>query len=218
MKFISFTRVSTTRQGLDGYGMAAQAEIIENYVKSVNGELLASFKEVQSGGASENNRPILKEAISTAKALHATLVFAKLDRMCRTLSYLVQLQASGIDFVFCDNPHANKLTINILAVIAQNEREMISSRTCAGLAIAKSRGVKLGNPRALEALPVARLAIQERKKGFAQTIIKYIQEIQSTGISSLNRIADCLNKRGETTRRGCKWTPTAVQRIISTLS
>ena len=45
-----------------------------------------------------------------------------------------------------DNPHANKLTIHILAAVAQHEREMISERTKAALAAAKRRGKRLGKP------------------------------------------------------------------------
>jgi len=92
---------------------------------------------------------------------------------------------------------------------------LISQRTKAGLAIAKARGVVLGNPNAREAIVSAHKAIQERKQGFAVTAIAFIREIQSTGVQSLNRIADCLNKRGERTPRGGKWTATAVKRVLA---
>ena len=52
---------------------------------------------------------------------------------------------SGVEFVAMDNPHANKLTVHILAAVAQHEREMISERTKAALQAAKKRQ-RLGNP------------------------------------------------------------------------
>ncbi|TAK96423.1 MAG: hypothetical protein EPO07_14590 [Verrucomicrobia bacterium] len=94
----------------------------------------------------------------------------------------------------------------------------ISERTKAGLAVARSRGVVLGNPHPAKALSKARRAIQRRKLEFAESALKNIREIQGTGIVSLNRIADCLNRRGEPTRRGGKWTATAVKRVLAAVS
>jgi DNA invertase Pin-like site-specific DNA recombinase len=36
---------------------------------------------------------------------------------------------SGVEFTAVDNPHANKLTVHILAAVAEHEREMTSERT-----------------------------------------------------------------------------------------
>jgi hypothetical protein len=67
---------------------------------------------------------------------------------------------SGFEFVAVDNPHANKLTIHILAAVAEHEREAISERTNAALAAAKARGKRLGTPLdpagAVERMRVAR--------------------------------------------------------------
>jgi DNA invertase Pin-like site-specific DNA recombinase len=168
---------------------------------------------VESG--SKNDRPQLTAAIKMAKEQKAILVIAKLDRISRNAAFLIQLQSSGIDFVACDMPNADKFTVGILALVAQRERELISQRTKAGLSVAKARGAVLGNPNAAVAWQKAKQAIQNQKAEFAKAAIKSIREIQSTGIQSLNRIADCLNKRGEQTPRGGKWTATAVKRIIA---
>ena len=83
---------------------------------------------------------------------------------------------------------------------------MISERTKAGLAVAKQRGAALGNPHAAKAWGKAVSAIKARKADFAATALRTIREIQGTGVDTLAKIADCLNKRGEKTARGETWT------------
>ena len=211
-KFISYYRVSTEKQGLQGNGMEAQKQSVARYLNSLDFELLASFEEVESGA--NNKRPQLAAAIQMAKSKKAVLVFAKLDRLGRNAAFLLQLQDSGIDFVACDMPNADKLSIGIIALLAQRERQLISERTKAGLAVAKQRGAILGNPNPANALKKAGLAIKARKAEFAATALKTIREIQSTGVETLAKIADCLNKRGEKTARGGTWTATAVKRVL----
>jgi len=211
--YVAYYRVSLQKQGLDGYGIAGQKTAVQSYLASLdNAKLIASFEEVESGA--NNDRPQLAAAIHLAKARKATLIISKLDRISRNASFLMQLQDSGVEFVATDMPSADRFTVSILACVAQRERELISQRTKAGLAVAKARGVVLGNPNVLEARQTAQKAIQTRKRLFAASAFKFIAEIQSTGIQSLSRIADCLNKRGEKTPRGGRWTPTAVKRVL----
>jgi DNA invertase Pin-like site-specific DNA recombinase len=215
MKYVSYCRVSTDRQGIDGYGMAAQMEAVSRYLKSdPSAELIATFEEIESGA--NNERTQLAAALKLAKARGATLIIAKLDRLSRNAAFLLQLQDSCVSFLCCDMPTADRFTIGILALVAQRERELISQRTKAGLAVAKARGVVLGNPNAPQAWGKALARIQERKHHFAASAMASIQEIQSTGITSLSRISDCLNKRGERTPRGGHWTTTAVKRTLAT--
>ncbi|MEI6192873.1 MAG: recombinase family protein [Verrucomicrobiota bacterium] len=213
MNFVAYYRVSTDKQGLQGNGIEAQKQSVARYLTSLDCELLGSFEEVESGA--NNKRPQLTAAIQLAKQKKAVLVIAKLDRLSRNAAFLLQLQDSGVDFVACDMPNADKLSVGIIALLAQRERQLISERTKAGLAVAKQRGVILGNPNATAALAKAQEVIKARKEDFATVTMKAIREIQSTGIASLNRIADCLNKRGEKTPRGGKWTATAVKRVLA---
>jgi DNA invertase Pin-like site-specific DNA recombinase len=193
--------------------LEAQKRAVQSYLASLDCELLANFEEVESGA--NRRRPQLTAALQLAKAKKAILVIAKLDRLSRNAAFLLQLQDSKVDFVACDMPNADKLSVGIIALLAQRERELISERTKAGLAVAKSRGVKLGNPNPAASLKMAQRAIQERKQEFAKAALRSIKEIKSTGIQSLNRIADCMNKRGEQTPRGGKWTATAVKRVLA---
>jgi DNA invertase Pin-like site-specific DNA recombinase len=193
--------------------MEAQKQAVQRYLTSLDCEHLATFEEVESGA--NNKRPQLTAALQFAKSKKAILIIAKLDRLSRNAAFLLQLQDSGVDFVACDMPNADKLSVGIIALLAQRERELISQRTKAGLAIAKERGAKLGNPNPANALEMAQEAIQARKEAFAKDALKSIREIQSTGVETLSKIADCMNKRGEKTPRGGNWTATAVKRVLA---
>lgn len=212
LKFVSYVRVSTNKQGIDGNGIEAQRQAVARYLQTLDCELIGSFEEVESGA--NNKRPQLQAALQLAKAKKAILVIAKLDRLSRNAAFLLTLQDSGVDFVACDMPNADKLSVGIIALLAQRERQLISERTKAGLAVAKQRGVALGNPNAAKAWRKAVEAIKGRKAEFAAAMLKSIEEIRSTGVESLSRIADCLNKRGEKTPRGGRWTATAVKRVL----
>ena len=199
-------------QGINGNGIEAQKQAVARYLKTLDCELVGNFEEVESGA--NNKRPQLAEAIKTAKSKKAILVIAKLDRLSRNAAFLLQLQDSGIDFVACDMPNADKLSIGIIALLAQRERQLISERTTAGLAVAKQRGAALGTPNAAKAWGKAVIAIKQGKQEFAKSALVTIREIKSTGVNTLAKIADCLNKRGEKTARGGTWTATAVKRVL----
>jgi DNA invertase Pin-like site-specific DNA recombinase len=74
-------------------------------------------------------------------------VVAKLDRLARNVEFLAKVMNSAVDFVACDNPAANRLTLHILAAVAEAEAKAISDRTKAALQAAKARGTLLGSAR-----------------------------------------------------------------------
>lgn len=142
-KFIAYYRVSTQKQGNSGLGLEAQRTDVRRFI-SKGGELIAEFQDIESG--KKNNRPNLIKAIEECKKQEATLLIAKLDRLSRNASFIFTLRDSKIDFICCDMPNANSVTIGIMAVLAQDERERISHRTKSALAELKSKGIKLGSP------------------------------------------------------------------------
>ncbi len=143
-RFIAYVRVSTQRQGESGLGLEAQQAAVRGYVNG-HGELIAEYLEVETGKRAD--RPQLLKAIAHARRQKATLVIAKLDRLARNVAFTATLMESGADFVATDNPTATRLTIHILAAVAEEEARQISERTKNALAAYKARGGKLGAAR-----------------------------------------------------------------------
>ena len=211
-KFVAYFRVSTDRQGKSGLGLDAQREAAMNYLNGGRWTLVAEFTEVESGKHAD--RPQLAAAITVCKRQKAKLVIAKLDRLSRNLAFIATLMESGVEFVAVDNPHMNKLTVHILAAVAEHEREMISERTKAALAAAKRRGQVLGNPNVAEAAKLGRAAVKRNARRFAANVRPIIDEIMRAGATSHNAIAAKLNERNVRTARGGVWTHVQVGAIL----
>src|SRR5215468_3536817 len=118
-KFVAYYRV--------GIGLDALRQAVMNYLNGGPWRLVDEFTEVESG--KRNARPELQKALAACRKHKAKLVIAKLDRLSRNLAFIATLLDSNVEFVAVDNPHANKLTVHILAAVAQHEREMIAQRT-----------------------------------------------------------------------------------------
>jgi DNA invertase Pin-like site-specific DNA recombinase len=163
-------------------------------------------------------RPELEKALAVCKRQKAKLVIAKLDRLSRNLAFIATLMDSGVEFVAVDNPHAIKLTVHILAAVAQHEREMIAPRTKDALQAAKARGVVLGNPKLDAVRDRAVASVKADADRFARNVAPIIREIQSSGVASRRGIARSLNARGVTTARGGVWTAVQVSSILERVS
>lgn len=208
MRFIAYYRVSTDKQGISGLGLDAQQAAVVRHIG--NGTLCAEYTEVESGKR-HTNRPQLAMALAECRKAKATLVIAKLDRLGRNVAFISALMDSGADFVCCDNPHANRLMLHMLAAFAEHEREQISQRTKAALAQAKKRGVTLGNPRLAEAR-IKALASHTAGRPAARVLIQ-MKDWRAAG-DSYGTIADKLNGLSIKSARGQKWYAMSVSNQI----
>jgi DNA invertase Pin-like site-specific DNA recombinase len=212
-KFVAYYRVSTDRQGKSGVGLEAQQAALRQYLNGGSWQLVAEHVEIETG--KRDDRPELVKALEACRKHRARLVIAKLDRLSRNLAFIATLMDSGVEFVVVDNPHANKLTVHILAAVAEHEREMISERTKAALQAARARGTRLGNPR----LPGKPPHSGRPPTGFcgppSGQRAPIIQDIQRTGIESHNAIAAELNRRGVPTARGGKWAHVQIGNLLA---
>ena len=214
-KVISYLRVSTDRQGRSGLGLEAQREACAVFLSTGSLSLLGEFVEVESGRKAD--RPKLAEAMAQCRRTGATLLIAKLDRLARDAHFLLGLQKAGVDFVAADMPNANRLTIGIMALVAEEEARMISARTKAALAAAKARGVKLGGYR--EGAPKVDGAASVKARREAQS--RFAAEIGPTALTlrneghSLRHIGAELTARRIRTPRGGQWSASAVRTLLT---
>ena len=206
-QFIAYFRVSTDRQGRSGLGLEPQRAAVLNHLAGVGCILRGEFTEIESG--KRNDRPQLAAAIASAKKAKATLIIAKLDRLARNVHFISGLMESGADFVAADNPHATRLTLHILAAVAEHERQMIADRTKAALQAAKARGVRLGRNGADRLAPRYRDEAAER----ARQLAPVLSELRSAGMSA-RQMAAQLIARGIPTASGGRWHAATVLRAL----
>lgn len=206
--YVAYYRVSTDRQGASGLGLDAQRAAVAAFVAG-RGELADEFTEVESGR--RNDRPQLLAAIAACREHRAVLVIAKLDRLARNVAFIANLMESGVEFVAVDMPQANRLTLHILAAVAEHEREMISQRTKAALAAAKARGTRLGNP--APDLHAARSVYSLKAARFRTSAAPLIERLKAQGLS-LRAIAQELNDRRIPTERGRQWHASSVRGVL----
>jgi DNA invertase Pin-like site-specific DNA recombinase len=189
MRIVSYCRVSTQRQGTSGLGIEAQQAEITAYAATISATIVAEYVEVESGKV--NDRPELAKAIRHARLTGSKLVIARLNRLSRNAAFLLNLKESGVDFVAADMPNANTMTIGVMALVAQEEREAISRQTKAALKAAKARGTKLGNPNGAAALRRADkgngascIAKQQAALTRAHDLSDTLQDVQASGLST----------------------------------
>jgi len=220
-KMVGYYRVSTEKQGRSGLGLEAQKAAVAAHVREHGCRLLAAYTETESGKNAD--RPEIHRAIAHAKRAGAKLVIAKLDRLARNVAFVSNLMESGVEFVACDMPFANRFTVHVMAALAEHEGKAISERTKAALAAYKARGGVLGSHR-MESAPLTQeQRLKGSKRGAEVTKAKAagayvdlyddVAAMSARGMS-LRAIAAALNEAGQTTRRGKLWNAVQVSRVL----
>ena len=206
MKYVAYIRTSTKRQNL---GLDAQKEIISQFIAINGGEIVAEYSEQESGKKADRNA--LRQASEHAKKIGGAVIVAKVDRLTRDASFgMAYVNTNNI--VFCDHPKMSTLEQCIFFGMAQQEREFISQRTKAALAVKKAQGVKLGGVYQPENLKRAQQAKHEQSKTTAQRQAFSAIELMD---GTLRQKADRLNELGYTTPKGGQWTAIQVSRLIA---
>lgn len=164
MKYVSWRRVSTKRQGASGLGLAAQKEIIRYFVERENGDWIADYEECYTGtdldGCVE-----LRKAMAKAKQENAVLIIAKTDRFRNTIEALQVYEEMGEgNLMFCDLPHTDKFTLTLFFALAEREALIVSIRTKQALDAKKARGEKTGGASEKWVKAMERKTDEEKKR------------------------------------------------------
>lgn len=233
MRAVAYLRVSTAAQGRSGLGLEAQRSAVAALAQTRGLVIAEEFVEVESGKL--NDRAELAAALDQAKLTGAVLVIAKLDRLSRNAAFLLTLRDSGVRFLAADMPDANDLTIGIMAVIAQAEREAISRRTTEALAAVRKRIddaghhhskrsgrtiTRLGNPNGARSLgkrpgnTSAVAANQRRAQATADALAPVVARLRSAGLHGPYQLAQALNCMGVLTARAGQWHPRTVSLLL----
>lgn len=212
---IPYYRVSTSKQSL---GLDAQRSAVEAFARNSGLALLPAMTEVETG-TSKRHRPILARAIERCRLTGSSLIIARLDRLARSVYFVSSLMESGVEFVALDVPSANRLTLHVLAAVAENEARITSSRTKEALAAARARGTKLGNGEMgklnfaqTPGNPYAVAAIKRNADHRARSLAEIIAELRPG--RTLRQLAEAMNDAHIRTPRGGKWYACSLSRLI----
>jgi DNA invertase Pin-like site-specific DNA recombinase len=216
LKYVTYYRVSTSKQGESGLGLKAQERDINLYFDSYstgNFNVIDSFTDIESGA--DSNRKFLKQAIELCHRTGATLIVAKLDRLSRKVSFVAKLlEDKRLEFKVACMPNADKFQLHIYAALAEQERDFISKRTKAALQVAKANGVKLGGLR--DKTNQRNKVIQKEANQRAEQLADIIIPMRNSSMT-LQSIANKLNDLEYSTARGGKFTAMQVKRTIDRL-
>lgn len=221
-RFIAYYRVSTARQGRSGLGLEAQRAAVQEYLNGGRWSLIEEVTEIESGKRSD--RPQLARALAACRVRNATLIIAKLDRLARNVAFIANLMDSRVDFVAADMPQANRLTVHVLAAIAEHEAAAISTRTKDALARARARGKILGGDRGnlpAVAKAGAKASVAARRATAAtraQDLSAIVADLRREGHTSLRQLAQGLNAREIPAPRGGEWQAAQVARVLRQMS
>ena len=207
--FVVLLRVSTTKQGIDGNGINAQRRDIKLFLdQQDNPRVVKEFVEVISGA--NNARPVLHDAIATAKKLKCPLLVQKVDRLTRDVEVLGRLtKDKDLELKIACLPNADPFQIHLFGILGAEERRFISQRTRSAMAEAKKRGVKFGNPKIVE-LNKTRI---KAARSFASEHGDLVRTLRTQG-KSYKDICYILNQSGYKTRQGCDFSKTHIHRIL----
>jgi DNA invertase Pin-like site-specific DNA recombinase len=215
---ISYTRVSTAKQGQSGLGLEAQQAAIEAFCAQYGFDIRARYTEVETGKGHDalDRRPQLSAALTHARKLKAPMIVSKLDRLGRDVHFISGLMVERVPFIVTElGVDTDPFMLHIYAALAQKERALISARTKAALKAAKARGVKLGSPVARETVAVAREHRWGDTTANRAAALKAIEEIRATGVVSARGIARELTARKVPTPTGSSfWAAAQVQRLM----
>ena len=215
---IAYIRVSTEKQATEGVSLDAQRSRIESWCAAHGYELAQVFVDAGISGKRMDTRPELQSAIKALKK-DTALVSYSLSRLARSTKDLITIAElvgkKKADLVSLteqiDTTTATgKAMFQMLAVMAELERNLVAERTTTALQHKKRSGQKYCNqtPYGFEAIDGRLEQVKQEVEVVAQ-----IQAARSGG-STLQAIANDLNGRNIPTKTGKLWQPATIHLLL----
>lgn len=223
-RYVAYYRVSSAEQGRSGLGLEAQVETVRRHVAATGGELLAEFREVMSGRS--RRRPQLADALARAKAVEATVIVAKLDRLARDTAFLLQIADGSVPLHFCDHPDLSalggavgRIVLTLLASVAEFESRRIGERIKEAFDAKRARGEPIRGPlsgrKAKRSWARYLARRRERESRYDERVRRLVVRLRERGYT-LAAMADWLNRKGVRTFYGRLWTQFNLWRCLNT--
>ncbi|GBE90845.1 recombinase family protein [Nostoc cycadae] len=209
---VIYLRVSTDEQGKSGLGLDAQLDACKRLCEQRQLTIVGVYSEVISGKVDPRERPVFMQALTEAQQHGASLLVSKQDRFSREVFHVsgyVNNYFFGSNtpiLIAADSPNASPMEVYLRAVVAEEERKLISKRTKDALAQLKKQGVRLGDK--------GREAANQAKRDATEEAIQRASELRQQRYT-LQAIADTLNTEGFTTSKGTPWTKQALSKRLS---
>ena len=216
-KFVVYKRLSKQKAGGNQHGFDSQQFDLDYYFQSQESpDIIGEFQEFYSGGGSWTKRQELVKAVELCKSTGATLVVTKVDRLGRNTASVATL-LEMIPVVITSMPHAENMVIQILAAVAEKEREMISARTKAALQVVKAKGTLVGaaSPK-YKRIEFSKSRGGKKSEDFALSLKDSLVSYRSMN-TPYSVIAEKWNSQGKTTRQGKPFLPMTVSRLCKQL-
>lgn len=200
---IIYVRVSSREQGDSRLGLEAQQAFCRSICQSMGLEVLAVYEEVGTGAKHPMKRKEFMQAVVHANAMGAALVVTKLDRLSRNFGHAVQLLEGSLlpvtpKLMIAESPNATQLELRLRALIAAEERDLVSQRTKAALAAKKARDASFINGITGHEQHHARVS-QNREE-----VLRRAAYLKRSG-STWSAVAERLNEMGYRTSTGTLW-------------
>ena len=219
---VALLRVSTDRQADSGQSLDVQRQKVKEYARLYNLDLVTILEDAGYSGRTLK-RPGLQKALRMLDSGKVdALLVSKLDRLTRSVKDLGDLIAR----YFGEDKHvllsvgeqidtrsaSGRLVVNLLTSVAQWERERITERICEAMAHKASKGEYLGGEPPY-GWRVASDGVRLVEVPKEQAIIDLIKQLRGGG-ASLRGVAVELHRLGHRPRKGKRWHPTTISRIL----
>jgi DNA invertase Pin-like site-specific DNA recombinase len=216
---VAYYRVSTRQQHRSGLGIEAQRATVHRFAEVENLQIIAEYVEAETGKGADalDRRPQLAAALAAAKTARCCVLVSKLDRLLRDVAFVSGLMAQRVPFIVAElGRDADPFMLHLYAALAEKERQLISERTKAALAIRKASGGKLGNPTNIRAAgQIGRTVLIEAADDHAKSMLPLRRTLRREDTITIGAITHSLNERKIPTARGSRWHVSSVANLLA---